>query len=108
MNKQALELNNIKLELANAFIELDKKKNQLVVSQKENESSQSRLENEIKNLTSNYKKLQRRRIVTSIIFRKLVNIAERSTNCNEPLLTEQLWFSIVSEITETYPNLKMY
>ena len=54
MNKQALELNNIKLELANAFIELDKKKNQLVVSQKENESSQSRLENEIKNLTSNY------------------------------------------------------
>lgn len=34
MNKQALELNNIKLELANAFIELDKKKNQLVVSQK--------------------------------------------------------------------------
>ena len=66
------------------------------------------LENEIKNLTSNYKKLQRRRIVTSIIFRKLVNIAERSTNCNEPLLTEQLWFSIVSEITETYPNLKMY
>ena len=26
MNKQALELNNIKLELANAFIELDKKK----------------------------------------------------------------------------------
>ena len=87
---------------------MDKKKNQLVVSQKENESSQSRLENEIKNLTSNYKKLQRRRIVTSIIFRKLVNIAERSTNCNEPLLTEQLWFSIISEITETYPNLKMY
>ena len=77
-----------------------------MVSQKENESSQSRLENEIKNLTSNYKKLQRRRIVTSIIFRKLVNIAERNTNCNEPLLTEQLWFSIVSEITETYPNLK--
>ena len=37
------------------FIELDKRKNQLVVSQKENESSQSRLENEIKNLTSNYK-----------------------------------------------------
>ena len=37
-----------------------------------------------------------------------MNIAERSTNCNEPLLTEQLWFSIVSEITETYPNLKMY
>ena len=72
MNKQALELNNIKLELANAFIELDKKKNQLVVSQKENESSQSRLENEIKNLTSNYKKLQRRRIVTSIIFRKFI------------------------------------
>ena len=26
MNKQALELNNIKLELANAFIELDKRK----------------------------------------------------------------------------------
>ena len=51
-----------------------------MVSQKENESSQSRLENEIKNLTSNYKKLQRRRIVTSIIFRKLVNIAERNTN----------------------------
>ena len=52
--------------------------------------------------------MQRRIIVTSIIYRKLVNIAERNTNCNEPLLTEQLWFSIVSEITETYPNLKMY
>lgn len=74
--------------------------------QKENESSQSRLENEIKNLTSIIRNCSEEEIVTSIIFRKLVNIAERSTNCNEPLLTEQLWFSIVSEITETYPNLK--
>lgn len=109
IRNQALELNNIRLELVNTSLELNNKKKQLISVQEESESNQGKLQSEIQNLTSSYKKLQRRRIATSIIYRKLVDLAEHNPNCNnKSLLTEQHWFSIISEISETYPNLKIY
>lgn len=109
IRNQALELNNIRLELVNTSLELNNKKKQLISVREESESNQGKLQSEIQNLTSSYKKLQRRRIATSIIYRKLVDLAAHNPNSNnKSLLTEQHWFSIISEISETYPNLKIY
>lgn len=104
---QELELNNIKLELANTLIELESKRKQLASSKEENKTCVNKLNNDIKKLVAQYKKLQQRKIATSSIFRKLMNLIDRKDNDGSSL-TEQLWYAIVSEISETYPNLKIY
>ena len=104
---QELELNKIKLELANTLIELESKRKQLASSKEENKTCVDKLDNDIKKLVVQYKKLQQRKIATSSVFRKLMNIIDRKDNDGSSM-TEQLWYAIVSEISETYPNLKIY
>lgn len=105
---QKLELNNGKIELLKLSVELEKKKTQLAIAERKNEGV-IQLQEEITSLSSRYRKLQQTKIATSVIARKLISLSNQNIpQNNKALLTSKHWKSIISEITLTYPSLRVY
>lgn len=108
IHEKELELNDIKVELLNLSIELEKKKGQLAVAEGENEDVML-LRNEILSLSNKYHKLQQAKVDASAIARKLIKLSSQNIPRNDKaLLTPKQWKLIVSEITVVYPNLRVY
>ncbi len=108
IQKQQMELKEVKIELLHLSIELDKKKVRLS-SLEEKDENYKKMEDEIAGIISNYKKLQNKIITDAPIYKNLVSLANQHIPGNDkPLITEKLWKQIVDEITSIYPNLYSY
>lgn len=111
LDKQTIELAAKKIELLNSTIELEEKRqqlSQLVDLKDKNEGAINELQEEIDNLTQKYHQLQRVKINSSPIYKKLLELTNHKAPREEGLLTEKLWNSIVEESTDTFPNLKSH
>lgn len=108
IQKQQTELSHIKIEFLNLSLDLEKKK-RLLATFKEKEESYNNMQEEITLLTSNYKKLQRKMLTNSPIYKHLELLASPNKPRSSKLLqTNEQWEAIKKEIMSIYPNLLNY
>ena len=108
IQKQQTELSHIKIEFLNLSLDLEKKK-RLLDTFKEKEESYNNMQEEITLLTSNYKKLQRKMLTNSLVYKDLELLASQHKPRSSKLLqTNEQWEPIKKEITSIYPNLLNY
>lgn len=106
--KQQIELSNIKNELLNLSLELEKKKTQLSTIEEKGEEYQ-KMKGEAASLASAYRKLQYKLTVSSSIYKELIDVANQNKPSNgKSLLTDRYWQRIMNEITIIYPSLRAY
>lgn len=108
---QKSELDAKKIELLNTSIDLDKKKlqlTQMIALNKSNIKETKLLQTKIEKISNQYQKLQKKRITSSPIYKKITELTKHKVPRTKKILTEQLWESIVTECMDVYPCLKLY
>lgn len=108
IREQEIDLSQTKYRLTEMSLELEKKKNQLIVA-KERHENENKLLEEVDSLIRKYHNLQINILRNSSLYKKLVKLAERNIpRNNKPLITDELWKSMNEQIITIYPNLKSY
>jgi len=108
IQKQQAELNKTRLKLLDLSLDLEKKKNQLNTARIQNQNIDNQQE-ELNNLSLNYKNLQNNILTDSPIYKKLSQLAKQNIpRNNKTLITDQYWKLITDEITIVYPNLEKF
>lgn len=108
IQKQQVELSHMKIEFLNLSLDLEKKK-RLLDTFKEKEESYNNMQEEVTLLTSNYKKLQRKMLTNSPVYKDLELLASPNKPRSSKLLqTNEQWEAIKKEIMNIYPNLLNY
>lgn len=108
IHKQQNELNEIKIKLLNLSLNLEIKRNQ-INTLKEKDENYHKIEEEIRLLSINYKKLQNKLLSDSSIYKKLSYLANQHIPQNsKPLISKEQWRFITKEITSIYPALYNY
>ena len=106
--KQQIELSNIKNELLNLSLELEKKKSQLSSMEEKGEEYQ-KMKGEAASLALAYRKLQHKLTVSSPTYKELADLANQNKSSNgKSLLTDRYWQRIMNEITTIYPSFRAY
>lgn len=108
IQQQKNELSKTKIELLNFSLELEKKK-RLLSTFEEKDEIYNKMQEEVNLLSINCKKLQRKILSDSPLYKKLVYLASQNIpGNNKSLITEEQWKLIRNEITTIYPNLYNY
>lgn len=108
IQRQQDELNQTKIDLLYASLELEEKR-KLLDTLKEKDEKYNEIQEEISLLTTNYKELQNKFLKKSPLFKELTHLANHNKpGNNNPLITENQWKLIVNEITDIYPNFRSY
>lgn len=108
IQRQQDELNQTKIDLLYASLELEEKR-KLLDTLKEKDEKYNEIQEEISLLTTNYKELQNKFLKKSPLFKELTHLANHNKPANNnPLITENQWKLIVNEITDIYPNFRSY
>ena len=108
MRGQEEELSQTKIKMLNLSLELEKKKNELVVAQSKNENI-DKLKDEVGDLIIKHKNLQNQILTHSAIFKKLSQLASQNIpGNNKPLITENIWLQITDAVTIAYPSLNKF
>lgn len=108
IQKQEIELSNLKIDFLNLSIELEKKK-KLLATIEEKDEEYDQMKEEIANLSNRYKKLQTKLISDSPVYQELLKQVNQNKPGNKkPLITEKQWKLISDEIMAIYPNLYDY
>ncbi|MEG1564549.1 MAG: hypothetical protein RR365_12615 [Bacteroides sp.] len=108
IQKQQAELSQVKIELLNLSLDLEKKKN-LLITLKENNEKYKKLKEEVNQLSASHKKLQSKLLSDSLVYKELVHLANQNIpRNNKSLITDECWKCITKEITTIYPNLQAY
>lgn len=108
LQRQQIELGNVKSELLGLSLELEKKKAKLSLLADQGEEYQ-KTKGEAASLASAYRKLQHKMIASSSIYKELTSLANQNRpGNNESLITDRHWQRIVDEITAIYPTLRGY
>ena len=108
MRGQEEELIQTKIKMLNLSLELEKKKNELVVAQSKNENI-DKLKDEVGDLIIKHKNLQNQILTHSAIFKKLSQLASQNIpGNNKPLITENIWLQITDAVTIAYPSLNKF
>lgn len=108
IQRQQVELNQIKTDLLHSSSELEEKK-KLLDTLKERDENYNKIQEEITLLTNNYKELQRKSLESLPTFKELIRLAKQNKPRNDkPLITDKQWKLIADEITYIYPNLCTY
>ena len=108
IQKQEVELSQIKIELLNLSLDLEKKKS-LLVTIKDNNEKYKKIKEEVNQLSARYKKLQTKLLYDSHVYKKLVHLANQNIpRNNNSLITNDCWKLITEEVTTIYPNLQTY
>lgn len=106
--KQQIELSNIKNELLNLSLELEKKKSQLSTIEEEKGEYQ-KMKGEVASLALAYRKLQHKLIVSSPTYKELIDLANQNkSSSGKSLVTDRYWQRVMNEITTIYPSLRAY
>lgn len=108
IQRQQDELNQTKIDLLYASLELEEKR-KLLDTLKEKDEKYNEIQEEISLLTTNYKELQNKFLKKSPLFKELTHLANHNKpGNNNSLITEKQWKLIVNEITDIYPNFRSY
>lgn len=108
IQQQQTELSKIKIELLNLSLELEKKK-RLLSTFNEKDAIYNKMQEEVNLLSINCKKLQRKILSDSPLYKKLAYLASQNIpGNNKSLIIEEQWKLIRNEITTIYPNLYNY
>ncbi len=108
IQKQQKELSEVRNQLLQLSLDLEKKKIKLSKLGEKNENY-NQMKNEITNIISNYKRLQNKMINDSPLYKELVYLANQNIpKIDKALITEKQWLLISKEITGIYPNLHSY
>ena len=106
-NQQA-ELSNIKTDLYNHKLKLEKKRI-ILNNLKEKDENYDQLQEDIIRLSANYRKLQNKLLVDSPLYKELTKLGNQNIPGNDKsLITEERWKAITNEITTIYPELYNY
>lgn len=107
-HQQQLELINIKNELLNLSLELEKKKS-LLLTLKEKGEEYQKMKGETASLAMAYRKLQYKLVVSSPTYKELAGLANQNkSGSRQSLISDRYWQRIVNEITTIYPSLRGY
>lgn len=105
---QQIVLDNIKNELLNQALELERQRAQLLTLKGESEEYH-RQKGKIVELALACRKLQYKLTVSSPVYKELANLAHQNKySIGKVLLTERHWVRLESEIITIYPSLKSY
>lgn len=108
IQKQQAELSQVKIELLNLSLDLEKKKS-LLGTLKENNEKYKKIKEEVNQLSASYKKLQSKLLSDSLVYKELVRLANQNIpRNNKSLITIECWKCITKEITIIYPNLQAF
>ena len=106
--KQQIELSNVRNDLLNLSLELERKKSQLSTIEEKKEGYQ-KIKGEVASLALAYRKLQHKLTVSSQTYKELIDLANQNkAGSGKSLITERYWQRIVNEITTIYPSLRAY
>lgn len=106
--KQQIELSNVRNNLLNLSLELERKKSQLSTIEEKKEGYQ-KIKGEVASLALAYRKLQHKLTVSSQTYKELIDLANQNkAGSGKSLITERYWQRIVNEITTIYPSLRAY
>lgn len=106
--KQQIEISNMKNELLNLSLELEKKKT-LFAALEEKGEEYRKVKGEVASLASAYRKLQYKLTVSSSTYKELIDLANQNRASNgKSLITDRYWQRIMNEVTSIYPSLRAY
>lgn len=108
IQQQQTELNKTNINLLNLSLEL-KNKIYLLSALKEKDKIINKMREEVNYLFINYRKLQKKMLSNSPLYKELVYLANQNIPGNKKsLITDEQWKLIRSEITAVYSDLYNY
>lgn len=108
IQKQRIELDKTKIEFLNLSLEL-KRQQELLVTFNEQSNQYNKILNHVTQLKESYKKLQRKIILSSDIYKEMSALANKNIPRNDKaLITSRHWKLIVEEVNQIYPNLYFF
>lgn len=102
---QQTEANELKLRLNQLSIELEEKKQALQSALIDKENSTHKLQQKIEIISNKYSRLQKQRLETSTVGKKLISLVKKSKLEGFQLIsTDKAWHPIISEVDKIYPR----
>lgn len=101
---QQVEADNMKAELNRLSMDLEGKKESLQTALTEKENSTHKLQQEIQIISNKYSQLQKQRLETSTVGKKLISLTKKSKLEGSQLPTDKAWNSIMTEVDKIYPR----
>lgn len=103
-HQQAI-VNKIKIELLHLSEELEEKKQLLQKAFADNENNVHELQQEIEVISNKYSRLQKQRLETSTIGKKLISLTQKSRLEDSQIISsDKAWRSIIMEVDKIYPR----
>ncbi len=101
---QEEKLNSLDKERSEIAAQLSETRHSLEAIQEDREEN-IRLQQKILFLSEKYKELQKQRLESSAIYKKLSSLlAKPQPNNKKPLLTDKLWNTLITELGKIYPD----
>ena len=102
---QTEKLDNLDKERNETAFQLKEAQQALKTVQVDKQEESLRLQGKIELLTERYKQLQKQRLETSSVYKKLTTLcSKKRPDNNKPLLTAPLWRTLTTEIHSIYPD----
>lgn len=104
LDQQQTEADKMKLELNQLSMELEEKKQALQSASIDQEKITHKLQQEIEIISNKYSRLQKQRLETSIIGKKLISLTKKSKLEGRQLSSDKAWRPIITEVDKIYPR----
>lgn len=103
-HQQAI-VDNMKIEFLHLSVELEEKKQLLQKALADKENNACKLQQEIEVISHKYSRLQKQRLETSAIGKKLTSLAKKNKLEDSQLIsTDKAWYPIITEVDKIYPR----
>ena len=102
---QKEQVNRLDKERAQIASQLEETQQALTVLENNNKEERLRAQTKITFLTEQYQRLQKQRLITSSVYKKLTALCrKKQPGNNKTLLNDKMWTALSTEINTIYPN----